>query len=81
MLEQKNCVDFSEHDLELIESALQTQEKILTVQSRAGGNNAAKVRLNELKTVLRRVRRKNGTTPQPTCRSGGWGGFARALFS
>ena len=81
MLETKNCVEFSEHDLDLIESALHTQEKILAVQSRASGNNTAKVRLNELKSVLRRVRRKNAKATQAPCRSGGGlGGFARALF-
>ena len=80
MLEDKNRVDLSTHDLELIESALQTQEKILAVQSRAGGN-AAKIRLNELKSVLRRVRRQNPQAAKSKCRTvSSWGSFARALF-
>jgi hypothetical protein len=81
MLEPTTCVDFTEQDLEMIESALQTQEKILSVQSRASGSNAAKLRLIELRAVLRRVRSKNGKTPQTPCRKvTGLGGFARALF-
>ena len=81
MLDPKTCIDFSNHDLELIESALQTQEKILAVQSRASGRNSAKLRLIELQAVLRRVRSKNGKTQQTPCRRvGGLTGFARALF-
>lgn len=81
MFDSKACTDFNEHDLDLIESALHTQEKILAVQSRASGNNTAKLRLNELKSVLRRVRRRNGITAETPCRAtGGLGGFARALF-
>jgi hypothetical protein len=81
MIDQKTCVDFSQNDLELIESALQTQEKILSVQSRASGSNTAKLRLIELRAVLRVVRNKTGKVQQTPCRRvGGITGFARALF-
>ena len=44
MLDDTYAVDLTKQDLELIEAALQTQEKILSVQSRAGGS-AARARL------------------------------------
>jgi hypothetical protein len=78
MLDQYKDVEFSGHDLEVIEEALFTQEKILSVQSRAGGN-AAKVRLNELQGLLRRVRsQRGGQAKQPT---GIRAMFARVLCS
>ena len=76
MLDDTYAVDLTKQDLELIEAALQTQEKILSVQSRAGGN-AARARLNDLKGLMRRLRRQ---TPAPT---GGeapsWSQTARSL--
>ena len=59
MLDQNQDIEFSDHDLEVIEEALFTQEKILSVQSRAGGNGA-KTRLNELQGLLQRMRRQRG---------------------
>lgn len=55
MLDQIQRVDFTHKDIEVIKDALFTQEKILAVQSRAGGN-AAKIRLNELRGLLYRIR-------------------------
>ena len=76
MLDDTYAVDLTTQALELIEAALQTQEKILSVQSRAGGN-AARARLNDLKGLMRRLRRQ---TPAPT---GGetpsWSQTARSL--
>lgn len=77
MLDDTHSVDLTSQDLELIEAALQTQEKILSVQSRAGGS-AARTRLNDLKGLMRRLRRQTPAperTPAPT-----WGQAARQLF-
>ena len=59
MLDLNQDIEFSGHDLEVIEEALFTQEKILSVQSRAGGNGA-KTRLSELQGLLQRMRRQRG---------------------
>ena len=77
MLDDTYSVDLTKQDLELIEAALQTQEKILSVQSRAGGM-AARTRLNDLKGLMRRLRRQNPTTPGDTGPS--WSETARSLF-
>lgn len=77
MLDDIHSVDLTSRDLRLIEAALQTQEKILSVQSRAGGS-AARTRLNDLKGLMRRLRRQTPAperAPAPT-----WGQAARQLF-
>lgn len=77
MLDDTHSVDLTTRDLELIESALQTQEKILSVQSRAGGS-AARARLNDLKGLMRRLRRQTPATqsaPSPS-----WTQVARQFF-
>ena len=77
MLDDTHTVDLTKQDLELIEAALQTQEKILSVQRRAGGS-AARTRLNDLKGLMRRLRRQ---TPAPHGATGGsWSQVARQLF-
>ena len=77
MLDETHSVDLTLQDLELIEAALQTQEKILSVQSRAGGD-AARTRLNDLKGLMRRLRRQ---TPAPQgAASASWSQAARQLF-
>ncbi|MFL4472023.1 hypothetical protein ACERZ8_19860 [Tateyamaria armeniaca] len=77
MLDETHSVDLTLQDLELIEAALQTQEKILSVQSRAGGS-AARTRLNDLKGLMRRLRRQ---TPAPQGASAAsWSQTARQLF-
>lgn len=77
MLENAHNLDLSARDLKLIQDALYTQEKILSVQSRAGGN-AAKMRLNEVKELMRRVGRNTSTPKATECKS--WMGLTRALF-
>lgn len=59
MLDKNQIVEFTNHDFDMIEEALFTQEKILSVQSRAGGN-AAKTKLNDLQGLLQRMRRQRG---------------------
>ncbi|MEO0381433.1 MAG: hypothetical protein AAF252_14285 [Pseudomonadota bacterium] len=77
MLDETHSVDLTLQDLELIEGALQTQEKILSVQSRAGGS-AARTRLNDLKGLMRRLRRQ---TPAPQgAPAASWSQAARQLF-
>ena len=77
MLDDTYAVDLTKQDLELIEAALQTQEKILSVQSRAGGS-AARARLNDLKGLMRRLRRQ---TPAPSgAAASSWSQTARSLF-
>lgn len=57
MLDDVQKVDLTRQDLEIIEAALATQEKILAVQSRAGGRSA-RTRLNDVKGLMRRMRRQ-----------------------
>ena len=77
MRDDTHNVDLTTQDIELIEAALQTQEKILSVQSRAGGESA-RTRLNALKGLMRRLRRQ---TPGPQTMPGtSWGQAARQFF-
>ena len=78
MLDDTHNVDLTAQDLELIEAALQTHEKILSVQSRAGGG-AERARLNALKGLMRRLRRQTPTWPEGPGHS--WVQRVRALFS
>ena len=57
MLEDVQKIELTRNDLDLIETALATQEKILAVQARAGGRTA-RTRLNDLKSLMRRLRRQ-----------------------
>lgn len=49
-------LDLTKKDIELIEAALHTQSKILSVQSEAGGCGARQ-RLSELKHLIKRIDR------------------------
>ncbi len=51
MFDKKQKLEISQDELDLIESALHTQSKILSVQASAGGSKAL-ARLNEIKRVL-----------------------------
>lgn len=77
MLDSLHNLDLTAKDIELIESALHTQKKILLVQSQAGGSGAHK-RLTDLKHLMKRIHRS--TTHKAAPQSHGWGHFARALF-
>jgi len=77
MRDDTHSVDLTIQDLELIEAALQTQEKILSVQSRAGGS-AARTRLNDLKGLMRRLRRQTPSSHGGP--SASWSQAARQLF-
>ena len=56
MLDNLNRLDLTAKDIELIEAALQTQKKILSVQSEAGGARARQ-KLSDLKHLIKRVGR------------------------
>lgn len=55
MLDDTKHVSLSRDDIDMIDAALQTQEKILSVQSRAGGK-AAQSRLAALQALSHRLR-------------------------
>ena len=76
MLTAKHSLDLTASQLAVINAALDTQEKILTVQSRAGSDPAANDQLSKLQSVLRTLRRQT-----PLVRpSQSWGDVARSLF-
>ena len=56
MLNDLNRLDLTAKDIELIESALHTQKKILAVQSEAGGTGAGQ-KLSDLKHLMKRIGR------------------------
>jgi hypothetical protein len=75
MMTEKHSVDLTPQELDVIQSALQTQEKILSVQSRASGDGTVANRLGELKGVLNSLRRQT-----PKTRPQSWFSMARTLF-
>lgn len=77
MLENLNRLDLSTKDIELIESALHTQKKILSVQSQAGGAGARK-KLTELKHLTKRIGRAQPANETPAPFS--WSQFMRFFF-
>ncbi|WP_299862141.1 hypothetical protein [uncultured Roseobacter sp.] len=81
MLDNSHNLDLTAKDIELIESALHTQKKILSVQSEAGGSGARK-RLTDLKHLMKRINRSTSrrSMSQPETQRLGWGHFARSLF-
>lgn len=78
MFDDRPQVNFSPEELTLIESALQTQEKILSLQSRAGAS-AAREKLTDLKALLRRIE-ATAPTARRSDPGAGWGRIARSLF-
>lgn len=77
MIDNLHTLGLTAKDIELIESALHTQKKILSVQSEAGGSGARK-KLTDLKHLMKRINR--GVSPAPKVQAQGWGHFARTLF-
>lgn len=76
MICNTHSVDLTPQDIEVIEAALHTQEKILAVQSKASTDGAAAAKLGALKSVLRTLRRQ--TPAQKKTES--WGGLGRVFF-
>ncbi|WP_298843376.1 hypothetical protein [uncultured Roseobacter sp.] len=77
MLENLRNIDLTAKDIELIESALHTQKKILSVQSQAGGRGARK-KLTDLKHLMKRLNRATPVCDEPPV---GFFQTARAFFS
>jgi len=78
MMTDKLSVDLTPQQFAVIEAALHTQEKILSVQSLAGQDRVAANKLSELKTVLKSLRRQS---PSNADRGNGmFGTLTRALF-
>ena len=73
MFDDKQKLEISQVELALIEAALHTQSKILSVQASAGGSKALG-HLNEVKRVLASIsqQRVRDTTAKPA-----WGGLFR----
>lgn len=63
MLDNKK-LDLTAKDIELIEAALHTQKKILSVQSEAGGTGARQ-RLMDLQQLIKRIGRSQCTDDHP----------------
>ena len=76
MKQNTHSLDLTPQELHVIEAALHTQEKILSVQSRAGGDGLARTRLEELKSVLASLNRQRPTSS----RGFGFSLFGRSLF-
>lgn len=67
MFNNLHSLELTSEDIKLIEAALHTQKKILSVQSQAGGSGAH-LKLNELKRLIARVNRSvvsKQTAPAP----------------
>ena len=78
MFDNLDRIDLSAKDIAMIEAALQTQKKILLVQSEAGGTGARQ-KLRELKHLLKRVGRARTHTPKPSQNS--WIAMARSIIA
>lgn len=63
MLLNRKALDLTPEEIDIIEGALQTQEKILQVQSRAGADSTVLTRLDRLKDVSRTLRRHAAQPP------------------
>jgi hypothetical protein len=70
-------LDLTTKDLDLIEAALHTQQKILSVQSKAGGSGARQ-KLSDLRYLTQRVGRAR-PAPQPSA-SYSWIRAARCMI-
>ena len=78
MFNDLHKLELTARDISLIEAALHTQKKILSVQSEAGGAGARE-KLSDLTQVIRRVGRANSKiTPR---RARGWLTGLRTIFA
>lgn len=75
MLSNRKSVDLTPQQINVIEAALHTQEKILSMQSRVGEDDTSRARLHELQSVLNSFQRQ--ARPKSCL---GWAGKARALL-
>ncbi len=71
-----HSVDLTTAELQLIEAALDTQEKILSMQSRSGQDKVAEQRLLDLRAVKKTVQQH---APRADAQRG-WSGMSRTWF-
>lgn len=64
MLESANKLELTAKDLELIEAALHTQKKILSMQSKAGGTGSRE-KLSDLRHLMNRIGRTKASKSEP----------------
>ncbi|MEO9650711.1 MAG: hypothetical protein ABJ360_05825 [Roseobacter sp.] len=69
MLDNIKRLDLTAKEIEMIESALHTQKKILSVQSEAGGSGAGQ-KLGELQQLMKRIGRSRPARKNPSWFSG-----------
>lgn len=77
MTTSTHSVDLTTAELRLIEAALETQEKILSVQSRSGQDMAAAQRLQDLQAVKKTVQKQ---APRALEQQQSWSDVARTWF-
>lgn len=77
MLDDHNGLSLTAKEIELIESALHTQKKILSVQSEAGGSGARQ-KLSDLQRLMKRVRR--AAPERDTAQTCSWGNVLRSML-
>lgn len=58
MFSQRHKIDLTQHELDLIEAALHTQEKILSLQNTAETGCPTQTRLRDIKSVLKTLNRQ-----------------------
>ncbi|MBD3662678.1 hypothetical protein [Sulfitobacter aestuariivivens] len=72
MFDRQQKIEMTAEEFTVIEAALETQAKILTVQASAGGSGARR-RLNEVKRVLARFSQQKAPEETQELRRGfGW---------
>ncbi len=77
MFDSGKKLDLTTKDLEMIEAALHTQKKILSMQSEAG-RTGARQKLSDLRHLMQRIGRSRRTAPETEPVS--WSLFGRTLF-
>jgi len=73
MIDKSSRFDLNAKDVDLIEAALETQSKILSLQANAGGSGA-RLRLNNVKRVLAKIEAQRPVSRKP-CKKPGWLGL------
>lgn len=74
---QTHSVDLTTDELRLIEAALETQEKILSMQSRANQDGSAARRLGDLQALKKSVQKQ---APRALAQQQSWSDKAWAWF-
>ncbi|MEE4189217.1 MAG: hypothetical protein V2I76_12305 [Roseobacter sp.] len=78
MLDNRNGLNLTPDDIEIIEAALHTQKRILMVQNEAGARDARQ-KLWHLKQVIKRVAHSRASGQRPAQAT--WAEMARGFFA